>query len=175
MLEQSVVYLPRLGYPLHVTAKRYWLPELERHWSDSNALTLIFLHSTSFHKETWEPTIEAFFRLVVQSTNSGFTIREAWAIDAPNHGVSAELNEKELLLSEFSNCLCLFIYKFSSAHSFAASKSHAKNMLALCTTSCVQVLATGLVLTLKIGISLGSVIHWEAWPCMSRLDCSLAP
>jgi hypothetical protein len=109
MLEQSVVYLPRLGYPLHVTAKRYWLPELERHWSDSNALTLIFLHSTSFHKETWEPTIEAFFRLVVQSTNSGFTIREAWAIDAPNHGVSAELNEKELLLSEFSNCLCLFI------------------------------------------------------------------
>jgi len=106
MLEQSVVYLPRLGYPLHVTAKRYWLPELERHWSDSNALTLIFLHSTSFHKETWEPTIEAFFRLVVQSTNSGFTIREAWAIDAPNHGVSAELNEKELLLSEFSNFTC---------------------------------------------------------------------
>jgi hypothetical protein len=72
-------------------------------------LTLIFLHSTSFHKETWELAIGALFRLAVQSTNSGFKIREAWAIDAPNHGVSAELNEKELLLPEFSNCLFLFI------------------------------------------------------------------
>lgn len=63
MLEQSVVYEPRGGYTLHVTAKRYSLEEFEV--DDPDALTLVFLHSTSFHKETWLPTIVSSFKRIL--------------------------------------------------------------------------------------------------------------
>jgi hypothetical protein len=109
MLEQSYVYPPRLGYPLYVTAKRYWLPQFEQHAHHPDALTLILLHSTSFHKETWEPTINGVFRLAQQDSECGrrnVKIRDAWAIESPNHGLSVEFNEKTLLLPEFSsNCV----------------------------------------------------------------------
>jgi hypothetical protein len=105
MLEQSVTLEPEPGnYPLHITAKRYWQPEFDAHLDDPHALTLIFLHATSFHKETWEPTIEQLFRLVL-SGNSTVKIREAWAVDCPNHGEAAQLNEKALQRPEFLyNC-----------------------------------------------------------------------
>lgn len=102
MLIQSITDLPRDGYPLHVTAKRYWIPEFEANASDPDALTLVLLHSTSFHKETWEPTLEQVFRLAAE-TGSTVKIREAWSLDCPNHGESVRLNEKELAQPGFQN------------------------------------------------------------------------
>ncbi|KAF8513734.1 Alpha/beta hydrolase fold-1 [Hysterangium stoloniferum] len=77
----------RPNYPFFVTAKRYWDPSSSR--EDGN--TLIFTHGTGFHKEQWEPTIKHLFSLF--KTRSAFPIREAWAIDCPNHGEAFPLNE----------------------------------------------------------------------------------
>lgn len=106
MLEEAVAYAPRLGFPLFITAKRYWLPAFEAHANDPEALTLVVLHSTSFHKETWEPTLEHLFKLTLQR-GSTVKIREAWALDCPNHGVASRLNERILAKEEFTNnCEC---------------------------------------------------------------------
>jgi hypothetical protein len=103
MIRNQVVTLaPGPGYPLHTTAKRYWLPEHKTHSDDREALTLIFLHATSFHKETWEPSLERLFRLSSQ-LGSVVKIREAWAVDCPNHGASSQLNEEALMQPEFFN------------------------------------------------------------------------
>ena len=103
---QAVILAPTDDYPLHTTAKRYWpaSAEQEPHWhtSDASALTLILLHSTSFHKETWEPSLEQLFKLSSQP-GSVVKIREAWALDCPNHGASSQLNEKALMRPEFHN------------------------------------------------------------------------
>lgn len=108
MLEQSITYPPQPGYPLYITAKRYWLPAFDACSKDPDALTLIFLHSTSFHKETWEPVMEQVFKLASQ--NGGpVKIREAWALDCPNHGESGQLNEIALQrLDFFRECAYLF-------------------------------------------------------------------
>ena len=99
---QVVILAPGDGYPLHTTAKRYWLPEQESYSYDPSALTLILLHATSFHKETWEPSLEQLFKLSSQS-GSVVKIREAWTLDCPNHGASSQLNEKALMQPEFHN------------------------------------------------------------------------
>ncbi|KAJ6473131.1 hypothetical protein C8R45DRAFT_1163627, partial [Mycena sanguinolenta] len=98
MLEESVTYEPGGGYPLYLTAKRYWLPTFEANASDPAALTLLLLHSTSFHKETWIPTLDAIF---TKSKDSPVKIREAWCLDCPNHGESAQMNAALLLRPEF--------------------------------------------------------------------------
>jgi len=92
MLVESIICSPTPSYPLHIAAKRY----SARHDSGVTGqqsgcdLTLIFLHSTSFPKEIWEPTIE----YLLQGQNQWKAqIREAYAIDCPNHGVAAVLND----------------------------------------------------------------------------------
>jgi hypothetical protein len=92
--------------------KRYWVPGFES--KDADAATLILAHATSFHKEHWEPVLEDLYDLVADCfvTNSPVPkIRDAWAIDSPNHGQSAVLNEETLLdgytpTSEF----CAWLY-----------------------------------------------------------------
>lgn len=98
LLKETVVYPPDHTYPLHVIANRYRLPDKGE---DERGLTLICMHSTSFHKETWEPTLERLFECVERSDQ--LSIREAWSIEVPNHGESALLNENALTLPEFSN------------------------------------------------------------------------
>lgn len=93
---RAVVLDPDESYPLYITANCYTPAN-----SNLVGLTLILLHSTSFHKEAWEPFIEDLFRLVEQSGKP--LIREAWVIECPNHGRSAVLNEKLLLRPEFHN------------------------------------------------------------------------
>ncbi|KAJ7661422.1 Alpha/beta hydrolase fold-1 [Mycena polygramma] len=100
MLEEAVTYAPSADYPLYLTAKRFWLPAFEANAADPAALTLLFLHATSFHKETWLPTLEAIFALA-SSEGSPVKIREAWCLDCPNHGASAQLNATVLLQPEF--------------------------------------------------------------------------
>ncbi|KZT20562.1 alpha/beta-hydrolase [Neolentinus lepideus HHB14362 ss-1] len=93
MLQEEVVYTPvSPSYRFKLAAKRYWLREAEAYTRDPEALTLILLHSTSFHKETWEPTLEKLFSLLVAQKR--VKVREAWTIDCPNHGVAAALNQK---------------------------------------------------------------------------------
>jgi hypothetical protein len=63
-------------------------------------VTLILAHATSLHKELWEPFLEGLYAhaAVSSATRSSLVkIRDAWAIDCPNHGESAMLNEETLL------------------------------------------------------------------------------
>jgi hypothetical protein len=67
---------------------------------EADAATLILTHATSFHKEHWEPVLEDLYDQMADSyvINSPVPkIRDAWAIDSPNHGESAVLNEDTLL------------------------------------------------------------------------------
>ncbi|KIM42649.1 hypothetical protein M413DRAFT_444334 [Hebeloma cylindrosporum] len=105
MLVESHTLQPSSKYPLFITAKRYWIPEFERNVSNPSAQTLIILHSTSFHKESWEPALEDLFRLASQQGSKSL-IREAWAIDCPNHGESANLNHRVLTEPSFANFSC---------------------------------------------------------------------
>ncbi|KAG0699764.1 hypothetical protein DFH29DRAFT_808549 [Suillus ampliporus] len=52
LLECETLLEPDQQYPLYITAKKYWLPEFEAHWDNAEAVTLVLLHSTSFHKGT---------------------------------------------------------------------------------------------------------------------------
>ncbi|KAF8994578.1 Alpha/beta hydrolase fold-1 [Cyathus striatus] len=117
MLEERIT-LPAdpLSYPFHITAKRYYSPSFpdESAPADSGALTLVVLHSTSFHKETWEPSLAHLFKLASDldsgrrsSPSKGpsgnrpfFKIREAWAVECPNHGESGSMND-DLLRGEY--------------------------------------------------------------------------
>lgn len=58
---------------------------------------------SSIDKELWEPTLTRLFDQQLQP-GSFLRIRDAWAIDGPNHGESASLNERLIssgfLLSE---------------------------------------------------------------------------
>jgi alpha-beta hydrolase superfamily lysophospholipase len=83
-------------YPLHITAKQYWSTEVLANWEDPDAFTLIVLHSTSFHKETWESTLQHFLGGGIQSGRTSPKIRCAWVIECPNHGESAALNNDAL-------------------------------------------------------------------------------
>jgi hypothetical protein len=106
MLSQSITIPPTSSYPLHITAKRYPFPGFD---VDANlrASTLLVLHSTSFHKETWEPSLSHLFDLATREGGQGLLIREAWAVECPNHGESVKLNEEALKEGEYTDsCTC---------------------------------------------------------------------
>ncbi|KZV84540.1 alpha/beta-hydrolase [Exidia glandulosa HHB12029] len=81
---RSVVVDPRPTFPLRVCAIHI-VPQGSR----PSGSTLLFLHATGVHKETWLPLIECLAKRY-----SG--IRDIWSIECPNHGESAVMNEKEL-------------------------------------------------------------------------------
>ena len=83
---EEYVFDPRPQFPFVVTIKRY--PNLG---DDQNGFALILTHGTGFPKELWEPSIERIFA-TENAKPGGLCIREAWAIDAPNHGDAATLN-----------------------------------------------------------------------------------
>ncbi|KAH9927546.1 Alpha/Beta hydrolase protein [Amylocystis lapponica] len=89
---EAYVCDPRPYYPLLITAKRYWLPQEPS--DDPNAVTLVFAHGAGHHKEHWEPTIQHLYDHA--HAQGGVQIRDVWAIDAPNHGDAAVLNEHTL-------------------------------------------------------------------------------
>ena len=107
MLQRQFILEPDIGYPLYITAKQFWRAELEANWDNPDAFTLILLHSTSFHKETWEPTLQHFFDDIQerQSRPADPKIKCAWVIECPNHGESAALNDRALQRPPFyRNC-----------------------------------------------------------------------
>ncbi len=111
LLEEAVTLPPDIsavdengpGYPLYITAKRYFVRELEVFEGDIDAVTILALHSTSFHKETWETTIEALFEAAIRNGSGKVKVREVWAVDCPNHGYAGVLNKKVLKREEFAN------------------------------------------------------------------------
>ncbi|KAF9239173.1 hypothetical protein BU15DRAFT_88161 [Melanogaster broomeanus] len=98
MLQRQFILEPSTdgAYPLRITAKQYWCTELADNWEDPDAFTLVFLHSTSFHKETWEPTLQHLLDEKHPSGRTSLKIRCAWVIECPNHGESAALNDDAL-------------------------------------------------------------------------------
>ncbi|KAI9056283.1 alpha/beta-hydrolase [Trametes sanguinea] len=92
MQSKAYVFDARPVFPLLVTARQYWTPDCAP--DDPGAITLVFAHATGYHKEQWEPTLEHLFGLIRNTEK--VRIRDAWCIDAPNHGEAAKLNEKEL-------------------------------------------------------------------------------
>src|ERR1700761_2849858 len=95
LIRESSIHVvdPRPKYPFRLVGKRY-LPRT----SDENGFTLILTHGTGYHKEHLEPSLERIFELAELSE---WPIREAWSIDAPNHGDAAVLNEEELLFGSW--------------------------------------------------------------------------
>ncbi len=105
---QAHVFDARPHYPLLVPVKRYWVPEFES--TDSDAITLILAHALSFTKEHWEPLLEDLYgQLAITPKNSSPIpkIRDVWAIECPNHGEGAVLNEETLLDGYTPACRCL--------------------------------------------------------------------
>ncbi|KAF5319886.1 hypothetical protein D9758_017851 [Tetrapyrgos nigripes] len=80
--------------PLQVLATRYDPPPALNCVRRDNGYTLVFLHATGMHKETWEVTIERLYKLAASSQN--FFIQDIFSIECPNHGESAVLNQEAL-------------------------------------------------------------------------------
>ncbi|KAJ7021643.1 Alpha/beta hydrolase fold-1 [Mycena alexandri] len=96
LTSQSYVFDPRPNFPLLLTAKRYW-DSSSWHVDDPDAVTLVFARGTGLHKETYELTLEDLYTLPDNNTRGpNPKIRDAWAIDCPNHGDAAILNEAML-------------------------------------------------------------------------------
>lgn len=92
---------PQSGYPFHLTAKRYRFNGCEPQHPD--ALTLLLLHSTSFNKEVYEPTLDELALRLIYSAASGPKIKEAWVVECPNHGESAILNQQLLKQPQYED------------------------------------------------------------------------
>ncbi|KIP03772.1 hypothetical protein PHLGIDRAFT_110421 [Phlebiopsis gigantea 11061_1 CR5-6] len=94
--KQTYVFDPRPRSPYRIAVNRYWDPG--QHSTDPDALTLVFAHGIGSHKELWEPTLAHLYAL---AACAGVKLRDAWALDAPNHGDSAVLND--CVLERFIN------------------------------------------------------------------------
>ena len=116
---ERFVLPPDTTYPLFVTANRYWqdrasaggnTSKSKSEASHDSEVTLIVLHSTSFHKETWEPCLESLLNLGTSADGKKPpNIREAWSIECPNHGESAVLNAQVFENPDFTQkCKLLF-------------------------------------------------------------------
>ncbi|KAF7790759.1 hypothetical protein EIP86_001716 [Pleurotus ostreatoroseus] len=102
----SRIVPPQRGYPFYVTAKRYRFNGCEPQHPE--ALTLLLLHSTSFHKEIYEPTFDELALCLIRSAAVGAPkIKEAWVVECPNHGESAILNQellKQPMYEDYFSC-----------------------------------------------------------------------
>ena len=116
MLVESIICPPTPSYPYHIAAKRYFVHKdrgsvAQQYECQDEDLTLVFFHSMSFPKEMWEPTIEDIFQ---RHDRPGTRIREAYAIDCPNHGMAAALNDG--LLGECAGMVKSNISLHSNCH-----------------------------------------------------------
>ncbi|KAA1474445.1 hypothetical protein DENSPDRAFT_841031 [Dentipellis sp. KUC8613] len=94
---ESFVVDARPQYPLLISVKRYWSPGFDA--TDDDALTLVLTHAVGSHNEQWEPVLEELYGVNATASSISkysFKVREAWAIECPNHGEGALLNEEKL-------------------------------------------------------------------------------
>ncbi|EJF56527.1 hypothetical protein DICSQDRAFT_113051 [Dichomitus squalens LYAD-421 SS1] len=111
---------------LLVAANRY---RHESRLNNRDGVTLVIAHCSSGHKEQWLPTLTMLFDLCFKSTalQPGWRVREAWALDAPNHGDSALLNRailcghQPLSIQDYASMLGYFVRsEFVKGHSIVA-------------------------------------------------------
>ncbi|KAI1790038.1 Alpha/beta hydrolase fold-1 [Ganoderma leucocontextum] len=111
---------------LLVVADRYYL---HANVSNEDGVTLVLAHCSSGHKEQWLPTVTKLLDLCSRSPSlqPRWRIREAWALDAPNHGDSAILNRAALLghqplsIQDYADMLGFFVRSdFVKGHSIVA-------------------------------------------------------
>ncbi|KAF8069227.1 Alpha/beta hydrolase family-domain-containing protein, partial [Lyophyllum atratum] len=82
---------PPGGSHLHVSSKRYRFVDRP---TSKPGIILILIHGVGFNKEIWEPFLEDLGAL--QRSTGHAIVKEAWAIDSPNNGEAAVLNDKVL-------------------------------------------------------------------------------
>ncbi|KAJ3525179.1 hypothetical protein NM688_g8444 [Phlebia brevispora] len=112
----SRIVPPQRGYPFYVTAKRYAFGGEGPH-----AVTLLLLHSTSFHKEVYEPTLEELAICLQDPQTKGIVnIKEAWVIECPNHGESAILNQELLKQPQYEEYFSCERYAEAAYHFLTA-------------------------------------------------------
>ena len=82
--------------PLSTMAKRYRVRASEKKkafQNDVDAILVLALHLTSFHKEIWEPTLEALLQVLEETSDSARRkIRQVRAVNCSNHGHAEVLN-----------------------------------------------------------------------------------
>ncbi|KDQ31363.1 hypothetical protein PLEOSDRAFT_1037052 [Pleurotus ostreatus PC15] len=77
-------------------AKRYRSADA-RSAKDGTGITLLLVHGTGFHKEQWEPTIQAIFNHYASPGLSQSTkVTEVWSFDWHDHGAAAVINREAL-------------------------------------------------------------------------------
>ncbi|KAJ3804623.1 alpha/beta-hydrolase [Lentinula aff. lateritia] len=85
-------------YPLQILSTRYQKnKEIQR---SGHGYTLILLHATGMHKETWEVFVKHLFELSLNHPE--LPIEDIFSIESPNHGESAVINE-QVLKTEFED------------------------------------------------------------------------
>ncbi|KAF4573443.1 hypothetical protein EYR36_007958 [Pleurotus pulmonarius] len=85
-----------LSSALKTVAKRY-RSSSNRSDEDDTGITLLLVHGTGFHKEQWEPTIQAIFNHYATPGSSERTkVKEMWSFDWHDHGAAAVINREAL-------------------------------------------------------------------------------
>ncbi|KAL5536392.1 hypothetical protein ACEPAF_214 [Sanghuangporus sanghuang] len=86
------------GEQFKISVKNYTLTDGRTIPESITPITAFLAHGIGLHKELYEPFLDDLSRLQMEQTPS-YCITEVWAIDCPNHGYSALLNEENLKLS----------------------------------------------------------------------------
>ncbi|KAJ7060141.1 Alpha/beta hydrolase fold-1 [Mycena amicta] len=106
--------------PFHVEAIQYHLPE--RTHRNAGGLTLVFLHATNTHKESYEPVLRHLLGLDLPSPLR-VPVRDVWCIENPNHGSSAIRNRALLETPAYRDTWTAEEYT-RAAYAFLASTEH---------------------------------------------------
>ncbi|KAF9489040.1 hypothetical protein BDN71DRAFT_1402269 [Pleurotus eryngii] len=102
---------------LKTVAKRYRSADA-RLAKDDTGITLLLVHGTGFHKEQWEPTIQAIFdHYACRGSSQRTEVTEVWSFDWHDHGAAAVINQEALRakgdrggsLRELGDALAAFI------------------------------------------------------------------
>ncbi|KAF9037061.1 alpha/beta-hydrolase [Panaeolus papilionaceus] len=80
------------GLPLVCPIKRYTRSAVPHAGACEGRVILILGHGAGFSKEHWEPVLEDLFDNDTGESGD-IVVREAWSLDAPNHGEGAIINE----------------------------------------------------------------------------------
>ncbi|KAJ6511412.1 alpha/beta-hydrolase [Mycena vitilis] len=123
---------------LVICAKRYspaQLPEGKR------CVALMFTPNVGTHRETWQTAIEKLFD-IQQARVTDITISEAWALEYPNHGRAAIINEHALLKRPQGTGAYVFARAVGRFMSSGLIKADALIPVGYSASTCVMILTT---------------------------------
>ena len=157
---RTVVVPPGRKYPFHITAKCY-VPQGELY--NANGKTILLLHSTSFHKEIYEPALDELGLLARTYPMCGrVQFKEAWVVECPNHGESAVLNQAVLQRPQYQE-YCRSSMLSPLIHLCLCIQSPVNDMPRLCHIFCPPKMPRiGRIFRPQATTSLVSVTRWVA-------------